>query len=478
MLADGARLVHLRAKAALGGSLHADGTDFLSNGDAAASSGAWPAAFQTEGLLHRLGRLDLHLSSWGPDSFVLYYWLCVAFAIAFVIFVVNPVLFPEEEDASGEEDEETTNARYARLEQEAFESLDQDRSGRLSKDEVFQAEERLEHAGLSLAQAGIGAAMSGPGIPRGGSPDGAKTPPLTARSNTQEVLTPKEVHLPENMWALNLIAAIGQAKTGNKLVSPYFTAVITMTMASLQIAVLFLVVHDINPNATPVTIESSDPWIHTGWTVNCMKWLMVTFMCLLMVTEAGEFRDNVTCILETNSHRLNVSRLFLAFICSFQYIIMLFVIWGGVAAVLSFQSVPDILYSSMSITYISKVDEAFYIMLMQLLDVEADFVVVHGRKVPKMSSESIWASLDADGDGQVTQEEFSAFQERQRNLVNDEKLRPRHIPHWGNHCLHFLAAFPCLLGFAMIGRAMHTNVMPTQRLHAMKDGLMAVLSSF
>ena len=28
---------------------------------------------------------------------------------------------------------------------------------RLSKDEVFQAEERLEHAGLSLAQAGIGA---------------------------------------------------------------------------------------------------------------------------------------------------------------------------------------------------------------------------------------------------------------------------------------------------------------------------------
>ena len=27
--------------------------------------------------------------------------------------------------------------------------------------------------------------------------------------------------------------------------------------ASLQIAVLFLVVHDINPNATPVTIESS-----------------------------------------------------------------------------------------------------------------------------------------------------------------------------------------------------------------------------
>ena len=79
-----------------------------------------------------------------------------------------------------------------------------------------------------------------PGTPRGGSPDGAKTPPLTARSNTQEVLTPKEVHLPENMWALNLIAAIGQAKTGNKLVSPYFTAVITMTMASLQIAVLFL----------------------------------------------------------------------------------------------------------------------------------------------------------------------------------------------------------------------------------------------
>mmetsp|Transcript_7907 Transcript_7907/g.23461 ORF Transcript_7907/g.23461 Transcript_7907/m.23461 type:complete len:433 (-) Transcript_7907:226-1524(-) len=385
------------------------------------------------------------------DSFLVLYWGGVIAFVLFMNYVVVPIVWAEEEEEEDpEEEDHKQETLVARTTTEMFASLDKNKDGKISLSEWKQASRQAAEDGAEDIFQGTG----------------------------KQVAEPKEVELPGNMWTLNLVSAISQAKIGKHFVNGYLTCFLTLGMASLQIFALFLVVHDINPDATPVTTVPKDSWIEGGWSVNTMKWLMVTFMCLLMVTEAGEFRDNVTCILETNSHRLNVSRLFLASICSFQYIIMLFVIWGGVAAVLSFQSVPDILYSSMSITYISKVDEAFYIMLMQLLDVEADFVVVHGRKVPKMSSESIWASLDADGDGQVTQEEFSAFQERQRNLVNDEKLRPRHIPHWGNHCLHFLAAFPCLLGFAMIGRAMHTNVMPTQRLHAMKDGLMALLSSF
>jgi len=462
MLAEGARIVHLRAKSALS-DLRTDGLDSLLNatssllnGTAATTQRRWSAPLRAQ----QHGLLQAHDSEsqardWGPDKFVIYYWGAAILLVAFVVFVVQPAFFPEEDEESD------AAAELRRQEQATFDTLDTDRDGIITKEEFKAGEDRLREEGLSPAT-----------VPHDDSLSSACTSP-----RRPEIVAPKEVSLPENMWALNLVAAIGQAKTGRHDISALFTGVVSLFMATLQISVLFLVVHDINPHATPVTTVSSDPWIDTGWTVNCMKWLMVTFMSVLMVTEAGECRITLTAILETNSHRLAQPRWFLMFICSFQYIIMLFVIWGGVAAVLSFQSVPDILYSSMSITYIAKVDEAFYIMLDQLLDLEADFTVVHGRKVSKMTSDSLWSSLDIDGDGAVTRDEFHKFQETQMAMVHDERLRPEKLSHAVSIALHFMAAFPCLLGYAMIGRAMYSNVMPTQRLHKMKDAIIGVLRS-
>jgi len=459
MLAEGARIVHLRAKSALS-DLRTDGLDSLLNatssllnGTAATTQRRWSAPLRAQ----QHGLLQAHDSEsqardWGPDKFVIYYWGAAILLVAFVVFVVQPAFFPEEDEESD------AAAELRRQEQATFDTLDTDRDGIITKEEFKAGEDRLREEGLSPAT-----------VPHDDSLSSACTSP-----RRPEIVAPKEVSLPENMWALNLVAAIGQAKTGRHDISALFTGVVSLFMATLQISVLFLVVHDINPHATPVTTVSSDPWIDTGWTVNCMKWLMVTFMSVLMVTEAGQVRTTLTCIIETNSHRLQQSRWFLVMVCFLQYIIALFVIWGGVAAVLSFQSVPDILYSSMAIVYISKVDEAFFVMLCQLLDVEADFTVVHGRKVRQMTNDSLWSALDADGDGSVTRDELRKFQEGQKVVLHDELLRPEKLSRATDVVMHCLTAFPFLLGFALIGRAMATNVMPTDRFHDLKDAVMSL----
>jgi hypothetical protein len=309
------------------------------------------------------------------DSFLVLYWGGVIAFVLFMNYVVVPIVWAEEEEEEDPEEEETLVARTTT---EMFASLDKNKDAKISLSEWKQASRQAAEDGADDIFQGTG----------------------------KQVAEPKEVELPGNMWTLNLVSAISQAKIGKHFVNGYLTCFLTLGMASLQIFALFLVVHDINPDATPVTTVPKDSWIEGGWSVNTMKWLMVTFMSLLMVTEAGECRTLLTCILETNSHRLLLPRWFLFIVCSFQYIIMLIVIWGGVAAVLSFQSVPDILYSSMSITYIAKVDEAFFVMLVQLLDIQADF--------------------------------------------------------------------PVFMGFALIGRAMTTNVMPTDRFHDIKNFLIGL----
>mmetsp|Transcript_84566 Transcript_84566/g.182299 ORF Transcript_84566/g.182299 Transcript_84566/m.182299 type:complete len:431 (-) Transcript_84566:84-1376(-) len=381
------------------------------------------------------------------DSFLVLYWGGVIAFVLFMNYVVVPIVWAEEEEEEDpEEEDHKQETLVARTTTEMFASLDKNKDGKISLSEWKQASRQAAEDGAEDIFQGTG----------------------------KQVAEPKEVELPGNMWTLNLVSAISQAKIGKHFVNGYLTCFLTLGMASLQIFALFLVVHDINPDATPVTTVPKDSWIEGGWSVNTMKWLMVTFMSLLMVTEAGECRTLLTCILETNSHRLLLPRWFLFIVCSFQYIIMLIVIWGGVAAVLSFQSVPDILYSSMSITYIAKVDEAFFVMLVQLLDIQADFLVIHGRKVAKMEAQDMFKAIDKDGDGDVSKEELREFQENLFEMVHDPKLRPEKLGHPSSVALHCLAAFPVFLGFALIGRAMTTNVMPTDRFHDIKNFLIGL----
>jgi len=456
MVPDGAHLLrHLRASRALG-YLQAEGTNLINSTSRtwSAPTSAWRQSLVQAQHLTLVQHLGLPVSDADAkptqeergiiDWFLVGYWGAVVLVVLVSVMVVQPWISGVEE---------------------------KDPDGAISKEEFDPA--------ASVASPAFGAVVEAVGSeqPEGGPSERVPSRQVSTGRNKEEMPNgPKEVELPRSMWSLNMVASIGQAKVCDKDISAVMVGAVTLFMASLQIFALFLVVHDIDPNAEPITTKPTSPWIKSGWSVNCMKWLMVTFLSTLMVTEAGDVRMIMTCILETNSSRLREPRVFLMSVCFFQYIILVFVIWGGVSAVLSFQSVPDILYSSMSITYIAKVDEAVFTMLYQVFHIEADFRVIHGNKVSKMTSEGLWSALDVDGDGNITKKEFHEFQDAQRRVILDEKLRPEKIPQVVGMLLHFLTAFPTLLGFALIGRAFYTNVMPTDRFHDLKRNLLWIIS--
>jgi len=101
---------------------------------------------------------------------------------------------------------------------------------------------------------------------------------------------PRATELPQNLWTLNLAAAVGQVKIGRHELRPAVVNMLSVFFGTLQILALFLVAHDINPSAPPVTEHPASPWIQSPWSVNCMKWIMVTFLSLFMVNESAQCR--------------------------------------------------------------------------------------------------------------------------------------------------------------------------------------------
>merc|ERR1719296_171378 len=142
---------------------------------------------------------------------------------------------------------------------------------------------------------------------------------------------------------------------------------------------LTLLIKDIDPQATPVTTKPSDPWVHTAWSVNCMKWMMVIFMAVYMEREAGQCRVYTESVLLTNGRRLTLPRHVLLSLAFLHFLIMIGIVWGGVACVLSFQSVPNILYSSTAIILIAKVDGSSWDLVKHVFDIRGEFTIVHGR---------------------------------------------------------------------------------------------------
>lgn len=187
----------------------------------------------------------------------------------------------------------------------------------------------------------------------------------------------KPITLPPNMWTLNVVCALGQAtdRKGN-ILNPMFVFTAGIAMGLLQLFVLFLVVYDIDPSATPYTEKPAAPWKTSPLTVNCMKFVMVFFLGMSVVAEAGDAYDNFIVGVGVDKRDLLTRRFNVLFIPAFHYFITMSVILAGVSVILSCQAVPDILYNSMAIVFITQVDELFWNFISQTFEVEAEWQVM------------------------------------------------------------------------------------------------------
>lgn len=268
------------------------------------------------------------------------------------------------------------------------------------------------------------------------------------------------IELPRNVWSMNLVAALDRAYFGKHWTIPipvYAVAFVSICMGSIQIFAVYLVVHDINPDAHPVTKVASSPWVDDPWTVNAMKWVQVFFLTVAAVPEVNQARTLFLAAMMVEKTKISVSRSFLICLAVFQYLVDIGVIWCGVCAVLSFQAVPDMIYSSMAILFVLNVDETLFEFFEHVLLIEADFVLT-SQAARDRGEEA------EDSDGELAG----------RPEVDD----PRGVPESGDKLGDFRAQdlsiaqemavkavvlFPVLLGFFLISRAWQSDVMPNSR---------------
>lgn len=185
-----------------------------------------------------------------------------------------------------------------------------------------------------------------------------------------------------NLWTLNLLAAQGNAWSGRRntenQLRPMLVFIGAIAMGLTQLFTLFLIVYDIDPAASPYTEKPSAPWKTSAVTVNCMKFVMVFFLGMAVVDEAGDAYDNYINGMGVDREKLKIPRFVVLFIPLFHYVITLFVILTGVSVILSCQAVPDILYNSMAILFITQVDEYFWGFCSRAFDIDAEWSVELG----------------------------------------------------------------------------------------------------
>merc|ERR1740130_929897 len=145
-----------------------------------------------------------------------------------------------------------------------------------------------------------------------------------------------------------------------------------------------------------------------------MKVVMVFFLGMYVVSEAADAYDNYVLGVALKPEALHIHRFFVLFIPFFHYFITLSVILAGGSVVLSCQDVPNILYNSMAILFITRVDELFWGFFERTFDIEADWK----------------AEINESG-------------------VAEVKLIKK-----------FIIMFPMLWGFCLLGRAWYRDQMP------------------
>jgi len=192
----------------------------------------------------------------------------------------------------------------------------------------------------------------------------------------------EEYQLPRTMYALTIVAALGQTSFQPRgvTVPGWLIVGLCVVMSMLQLLTIYLVLHDLNPHAHPVTINPGSPWIRDPWTVNLMKWLMTFFFTCFLTSDSSQCLVTCKQLIAVDSGRLSVPRAILLPVALFQNVIMLGTVFTGVSAILSMTSVPDIVYSSLAISFIAQIDDMFCEFVLNALAIKADWDVRHDQR--------------------------------------------------------------------------------------------------
>eukprot|EP00811_Abedinium_folium_P000148 NODE_10134_length_1374_cov_10.595830.p1 GENE.NODE_10134_length_1374_cov_10.595830~~NODE_10134_length_1374_cov_10.595830.p1 ORF type:complete len:356 (-),score=65.39 NODE_10134_length_1374_cov_10.595830:202-1269(-) len=253
----------------------------------------------------------------------------------------------------------------------------------------------------------------------------------TYTNDTDSLTDQSELDLPETIWCIVLVAAVGGLRfdSGEKMpFSVLFAYVCTVALGLLQVVLIFLIIHDIDPQSPPVS---------ETWTVNLMKWLMTTVVASMLTTEASQCMEIFLTTMKVPPQMLHVRRPLIFAISVFHYLIVLSVTFGGVCVVLSCQHVPDILYNSLAITFITGMDELFFTLVRDIMSLSPDL---------KLTLHSIAEQIAESGDeeGGAVELSFLHTGRRTRRVTKT------------------LLIIPTIFAFVLVTIACHIGEMPSK----------------
>jgi len=302
----------------------------------------------------------------------------------------------------------------------------------------------------------------------------------------------------ENIWALVLVASVGKAHivskdSGKKNPIPVGAVFpIVAVLFILQIVAVLLIVGSIDPQADPLTKRPASPWLQhrDGTTVNTMKVIMTIFLGASQIGEISQCRRLALVSWNVHPDALSVPRWIPMLGAVMQYSVALCVVWSGVVVILSFATCLDIVYSSMSVVFITSGDEMFFDMFEEVCDVETDFDVlqshhhhgsaVHQRRtgaaMPIHARETGASPSDSDDEtaealSTARTDRSSQDNRRRRTPVQSSENVALDEPMWLWALLKVLTIFPLVWAFGILGRAMYTGIMPLARLQHTLSGL-------
>jgi len=235
------------------------------------------------------------------------------------------------------------------------------------------------------------------------------------------------LEMPASMYALTLLSAINQATFENGTRIPTLAVVVVcIPMAGVQLLILYLLLFDLDMHQDPVTRIPTPP-SSTAWTVNCMKWLMMVVLSMQSVSEVDQAKRVVEGAYRLNVERFQAWRSCALFAAVLQYFVTICLVYTGAAVILNFRNSPDIIFCTLSLTFVSNVDDIVYGFFDASFDLEID----------------------------------------QNVQIREDDVPFSSIPYWVIATKRFASMFPLLLGYFVFEDACTTHVMPTATMRSL-----------